>query len=191
MIAESFWGTDTGLIVVLVAAFAAVYLLIRCLVGSSRRGPSATDARNPPRPSGRGGRTDDPASQWMPDAFAQAGQRFAVATGFNAGLDERLEQAGMSVLAGEFVALTVFCAVLGGVFAALLLQNIVFILLLAAVACLVPYAWMMWSLRRRQDRLVEPARRYAVHPRELTASGLLVPPSPRHGLEGDRRALRE
>jgi tight adherence protein B len=155
VIAESFWGTNTGLIVVLVAAFGTVYLLVSFLVGSSE---AARRQRSLAKRLGR--RKADPEAQatdtqWVPESFAQAGHRFAVATGFNAGLDERLEQAGMPVLAGEFVALSVLCALLGGVFGALVLQNMVFILLIAAVGALIPYSWMVLSLRRRQSRLVE------------------------------------
>ena len=156
MIAESFWGTTTGLIIVLAAAFATVYLLVTFLVGSRQRVKrERTLASRLGRRRGETSTETETTTQWMPEAFAQAGQRFAVATGFNAGLDERLEQAGMPVLAGEFVALTVFCAVLGGLFAGLLLQNIVFILLIAGVASLIPYLWMIRSLKKRQGRLVD------------------------------------
>jgi tight adherence protein B len=155
MLADSFWGSDAGLIVTLVAAFATVYFLVMFLVGTrdAARRQKTLAARLGRR---RGQReTPDAQTQWMPESFAQAGQRFAVATGFNAGLDERLERAGMPVLSGEFVALVVVCAVLGGVFAALLLPNPVFDVIVAAVAGIVPFVWMRWSLRRRQQRLVD------------------------------------
>ena len=156
MLAASFWGTNTGLAIVLVAAFATVYLVTTFLVGSR---DAAKRQRSLAQRLGRRHHRDAEAaestSQWVPESFAQAGQRFAVATGFSAGLDERLEQAGMPILSGEFVALSVLAAVLGGVFGAILLQNVVFILLIAGFGALLPYAWMVMSLRRRQSRLIE------------------------------------
>ena len=158
MIAGSFWGTNTGLIVALVAAFGAVYFVVTFLVGSRQRAvrERSLALRLGRRRGGDGAEVDvEGSAQWVPESLAQAGHRFAVATGFSAGLDERLEQAGMPVLAGEFVALIAVCAVLGGVFAALLVPTLVFIVLIAAVAGLVPYLWLLRSRRRRQNRLIE------------------------------------
>ncbi len=156
MLAASFWGSDVGLILLLAASFGAVYLVVTFLVGSrevARRRKSLAE-RLGRRRGGEATQHEAP-TQWVPDSFAQVGHRFAVATGFNAGLDERLEQAGMPILAGEFVALTVVSAMLGGVFASLLLPNIVFGLLIAFVAALIPYFVMVRSLRKRQGRLVD------------------------------------
>lgn len=156
MIAQSFWGTNAGLLLILVAAFGTVYLLITFLVGSQQRAKRERSlAARLGRRRGKAEPGTDTPTQWIPGSFAQAGQRFAVATGFNAGLDERLEQAGTPILAGEFVALTVVCALMGGVFSALLLPNLVFVLIIAAVSSLIPYVWMVRSLRKRQNQLVE------------------------------------
>jgi len=156
VIAESFWGTNTGLIVALVAAFGAVYLVVTFLVGSRQRARREKSlAARLGRRRGGGEAEEETATQWVPESLAQVGHRFAVATGFSAGLDERLEQAGMPILAGEFVALTVVCAILGGVFSALVLPNIVFVVMIAAGAGLVPYLWLVRSRRRRQNRLID------------------------------------
>jgi tight adherence protein B len=156
MLAESFWGSQIGLGVVLVACFGTVYLLITFMAGSQARAKSlATLARRIGRR--HHGEKEQPQihTQFVPESFAQFGQRFAVATGFNARLDERLEQAGMPILAGEFVALTTLCGVLGAVFAAVILQNVIFVLLLAGVAALFPYIWMLRTKSKRQSRLVD------------------------------------
>jgi tight adherence protein B len=158
MVAESFWGSDVGLGVILAAVFGGVYLVVTFLVGSrqqARRRKSLATRLGRRRASQDATEEPAPGSQWVPESFAQVGQRFAVATGFNAGLDERLEQAGMPILAGEFVALTVLGALLGAGVAAIFLPNIVFVLLIAAVAALVPYFWVIRSRRHRQNLLVD------------------------------------
>jgi tight adherence protein B len=64
-----------------------------------------------------------------------------------------LEQAGIPMLAGEFLALTAFCALLGAVFAGILLQNIIFVLLIAAITAVVPYVWVVRARRKREQKL--------------------------------------
>jgi tight adherence protein B len=158
VIAASFWGSSIGLLVILAAVFVLIYLLVLFLAGTRERAKRqrSLERRLGKRGGGPGGDGEgEGATQWVPESFANVGQRFAVATGFNAGLDERLEQAGLPILAGEFVALTVLCAVIGAIVAAIFLTNIIFILLIAAVAALIPYLWMKRAHRKRQDQLVE------------------------------------
>jgi tight adherence protein B len=154
---QDFWGSDTGLWVVLGLVFVAVFLVATFLLGSRAR------ARREKRLADRLGRRaaaaeaarSESSSTWMPESLSRAGRRFAVATGFSASLDERLEQAGMPILAGEFVALTVVCTLIGGIVAALFLTNVVFVLLVAAAAGLLPYLKMVRSHRKRQKMLAE------------------------------------
>lgn len=87
------------------------------------------------------------------DRIAEVGQRFAVATGFSASLDERLQQAGIKMLAGEFPTLVVPAALAGAVFGALILPNIIFVLLVAAVGAAIPFVWLRRALRKRQNAL--------------------------------------
>ena len=152
----SFWGGAVGRFLILAVAFSAVYLVATMLLGARARTKRENQLAS--RIGGRGEGQEaggEIQGQWLPGSFVEAGTRFAQATGFNAGLDERLEQAGMPVLAGEFVALTVVCGLLGAVFGALLLQNIVFILLIAGVASLVPYVWLLRNHRKRQQALLD------------------------------------
>ncbi len=156
MIAENFWGTSTGLFLVLAACFLAVALVAWMLVGSRQRGRRVRSLAS--RLGRRSTKAEDEApteAQWMPSGLVEAGHRFAMATGFNAGLDDRLERAGIKMLAGEFVAVTAVLAVAGAVFSGLLLPNIVFVLLIAAGAALVPYVWMTFLISKRQSRLVD------------------------------------
>jgi len=152
----SFWGGAAGRSLILAVAFSAVYLVATMLLGARARTKRENQLAS--RIGGRGEGQEaggEIQGQWLPGSFVEAGTRFAQATGFNAGLDERLEQAGMPVLAGEFVALTVVCGLLGAVFGALLLQNIVFILLIAGLASLVPYVWLLRNHRKRQQALLD------------------------------------
>jgi tight adherence protein B len=152
----SFWGGAAGRFLILAVAFSAVYLVATMLLGARARTKRENQLAS--RIGGRGEGQEaggEIQGQWLPGSFVEAGTRFAQATGFNAGLDERLEQAGMPVLAGEFVALTVVCGLLGAVFGALLLQNIVFTLLIAGVASLVPYVWLLRNHRKRQQALLD------------------------------------
>jgi tight adherence protein B len=59
------------------------------------------------------------------------------------------------LLAGEFVALTALSALGGAVVAALLIQNIVFVILIAAAGGMVPFFWLVWSRNKRQNLLVD------------------------------------
>jgi len=153
---DSFWGSDVGLIVVLSACFGAVFLLMTFLAGTRAR---ARRDRSLARRLGRKPAPgEDPTqilTQWVPGSFAHIGQRLATASGFSGKLDERLEQAGLPVLAGEFVALTTFAALGGGLVAAIFFQNVIFVLLSAGVFSLIPYGWLLRALRKRQGLMID------------------------------------
>ena len=157
MTAASSFGSSTALLVALVAVFLAVFLIAVFLIGARARSKRRRAlAHRLGRPGAGGSKDDGPTStQWMPESLAQAGHRFAEATGFSSRLDDRLELAGLPVLAGEFVAITVLCVLIGGVVAAIFLQNLVFILVIAGMAGLIPYFWMVRSQRKRQQALID------------------------------------
>jgi tight adherence protein B len=156
VIAASSFGSSTALLVALVAVFLAVFIIAVFLVGARARSKRRRAlAHRLGRPGGGSQEERATSTQWMPESFAQAGHRFAEATGFSARLDERLEQAGLAVLAGEFVAITVLCVLIGGVVAALFLQNLIFILVVAGVAGLIPYLWLARAQRKRQQALID------------------------------------
>lgn len=156
MVAESFWASETGLLVVLGACFAAVFVVSTFLIGSRQR---VMRRRGLAARLGRGAATEGedqtPSAQWVPQALAQAGQRVAGAAGFSGRLDQRLERAGFAMLSGEFVALTVVAALLGGAIAGIFLPNVVFILLVAATTSIAPYAWMLRGHGKRRGLLLE------------------------------------
>lgn len=156
MFAASLWGSDVGLAVILIVCFLAVFVVGTMLFGGGarkRRERSLAKRLGFRRKGQEGEKQAD--SHWVPSQLAEVGHRFAVATGFSASLDERLEQAGLPLLSGEFVALTVVAGVGGAVFAALLVQNILFVLVIAAGAALIPYFWMGRAHSKRQQALVD------------------------------------
>jgi tight adherence protein B len=158
IVAETFWGSNLGLLVVLAVCYVAVFLVITMLTGNrerKRRDESLARRFGRRRDEAETEEREPTTTQWVPTQFAEFGQRFAIATGFSAGLDERLEQAGLPILSGEFVALTVICALAGALFSALLIQNVIFVLLIAAACSVIPYFWMTRAARKRQQALVD------------------------------------
>jgi tight adherence protein B len=157
MLAESFWGSDVGLLVVLGAWFMTVFLLTTFLMGSRARArrEARLAKRLGRRQAGEATEEETTATHWVPQSFAKAGKRFATATGFSAGLDARLESAGMPIAAGEFVALTTLCVVLGAIVGALFLQNVVFVLLIAFLTGIIPYFMMVRAQRKRRNVMQE------------------------------------
>lgn len=158
MLSESFWSSSTGLLIILASSFLAVFFVSTFLMGTRAR------ARRERRLAEAMGRRVGPiedhtdssgSAQFMPEAFAQAGKRFATATGFSARLDERLERAGMPIMSGEFVALTAVCALVGAVVGAIFLLNIIFVLLVAGLAGVIPYMWLLRSQKKRRNALLD------------------------------------
>jgi len=146
------FGNDAWLTLVLGAAFVATFLLAVLLLSSRTKGQKR---RSLAGLMGRGKKDAAAETSWMPAGLAQAGDRLATAGGFGGRLEATLEQAGLPMKAGEFAAFTVLCAVAGGVLGALMLTNIIFVLMVAAAASLIPYAWLVRSRKQRQKAMAE------------------------------------
>ncbi len=146
------FGNDAWLTFVLGAAFLATFLLAVLLLSTRTKGQQR---RSLAGLMGRGKKDTASETSWMPAGLAQAGDRLATAGGFGGRLEAMLEQAELPMKAGEFAAFTVLCALAGGVVGALLLTNIIFVLLVAAVASLIPYAWMLRARKKRQKTMAE------------------------------------
>ncbi len=149
---QKLFGTETWLTLVLGAAFVGTFLVAVLLLsvrakGRQRRSLAALMLGRRKKDAGE--------TSWMPEGLTQAGERVAAVGGFSARLDAKLEQAGLPMKAGEYVALTALCAVAGGVFAAFLLANILFVLMIAVVAGLIPYAWLVRARSQRQKKMAE------------------------------------
>jgi tight adherence protein B len=146
------FGNDAWLTLVLGAAFVATFLLAVLLLSTRTKGQQR---RSLAGLMGRGKKDAASETSWMPAGLAQAGDRLAAAGGFGGRLEAMLEQAELPMKAGEFAAFTVLCALAGGVLGALLLTNIIFVLLVAAVASLIPYAWLLRTRKKRQKTMAE------------------------------------
>jgi tight adherence protein B len=146
------FGNDAWLTLVLGAAFVATFLLAVLLLSTRTKGQKR---RSLAGLMGRGKKDAATETSWMPAGLAQAGDRLATAGGFGGRLEATLEQAGLPMKAGEFAAFTVLCAVAGGVLGALLLTNIIFVLMIAAAASLIPYVWLVRSRKQRQKAMAE------------------------------------
>jgi tight adherence protein B len=146
------FGNDAWLTLVLGAAFVATFLIAVLLLSTRTRGQQR---RSLATLMGRGGKKQDKETSWIPAGMAEAGDRLVQSGGFSARLETMLEQAQFPMKAGEFAALTVLCAIAGGILGALLLGNIIFVLMIAIVASLIPYAWLVRSRKKRQKSMAE------------------------------------
>jgi tight adherence protein B len=146
------FGNDAWLTFVLGAAFVATFLLAVLLLSTRSKGQQR---RSLAGLMGRGKKDTASETSWMPAGLAQAGDRLATAGGFGGRLEAMLEQAELPMKAGEFAAFTVLCALAGGVVGALLLTKIFFVLLVAAVASLIPYGWLLHARKKRQKTMAE------------------------------------
>jgi tight adherence protein B len=149
---EKLLGTDAWLTLVLGAAFVAAFLLAVLLLSVRAKGRRRRSVANLMLGRGKDAAVE---TTWMPAGLTQAGERVAEAGGFGSGLEAKLEQAGLPMKAGEFVALTAVCAVAGGVLGAFLLTNIFVALLFAVAASLIPYAWLLRARSQRQKKMAE------------------------------------
>jgi tight adherence protein B len=145
------FGNDAWLTLVLGAAFVAAFLVAVLLLSTRTKGQQR---RSLATLMGRGGKKQAETS-WIPAGMAEAGDRLATASGFSGRLEAMLEQAELPMKAGEFAALIVLCAVAGGVLGAILLTNIIFVLVIAAGASLIPYAWLVRARKKRQKKMSE------------------------------------
>jgi tight adherence protein B len=146
------FGNDAWLTIVLGAAFVATFLLAVLLLSTRTKGQKR---RSLAALMGRGGKKPANETSWIPAGMAEAGDRLATASGFSARLEAMLEQAELPMKVGEFAALTVLCAVAGGILGAILLANIIFALIFAAVASVIPYAWVIRARKQRQKKMAE------------------------------------
>ncbi len=156
MIAGSFWSSPTGLLLVLGFAFSAVFLVVTMLLGGrERRRREAGLAERLGRRVEPGQAEKESSATWVPTQFADMGERFAAATGFSDRIDHRLERAGLPLTAGEYVALTAMAGFGGAIVAALLIQNVFFVLLIGCVTAVIPWLWVSHKYRKRQAALVD------------------------------------
>jgi tight adherence protein B len=155
--AASVLSGTSGLFLVTGLVFAAMATLFWMLLGAGvRMREGRVMAQRMGVAQGRGAEQvveAEPSVGWIPSSVADAGGRMAQAGGFSSSLEDRLEQAGFPLKAGEFVVVTVLAFFGGGILALLLTQPLPVVLVVAAVAGGIPYAMLRLALRRREAKL--------------------------------------
>jgi tight adherence protein B len=149
---QTLFGTEAWLTLVLGAAFGATFLLAVLILSVRAKGQQR---RSLAALMGRGKRNVGPEASWVPAGLAEAGERLAEASGMTARLELKLEQAGLPMKAGEFAAVTVVAALVGGAVAGILLPNVIFILIMAAAIGVLPFVWLTRSRNQRQKKMSE------------------------------------
>lgn len=137
------------------AALGLVSLLLGLQARSSRERQLAVRMAAPPRaratPPPRQER--NPLTSWIPQPVVGAAGRVARYTGLAARLDSRLEQAGVSMRPGEFLAGAGLAALVGGLVGGLASRNLLVALLLIAVGGVVPWLLLARAARKRTGQL--------------------------------------
>ncbi|HEX2425040.1 MAG TPA: type II secretion system F family protein [Actinomycetota bacterium] len=149
---QTLFGTEAWLTLVLGAAFGATFLLAVLILSVRAKGQQR---RSLAALMGRGKRNVGPEASWVPAGLAEAGERLAEASGMTARLELKLEQAGLPMKAGEFAAVTVVAALVGGAVAGILLPNVIFIVIMAAAIGVLPFVWLTRSRNQRQKKMSE------------------------------------
>jgi tight adherence protein B len=149
---QELFGTDAWLTLVLGAAFGATFLLAVLILSVRAKGQQR---RSLATLMGRGRRKAENEATWVPAGLAEAGEKLAEASGMTGRLESKLEQAGLPMKAGEFAAVTVASALIGGALGGILLPNPVFILVMAGAAGVLPYVWLARTRSQRQNKMSE------------------------------------
>jgi tight adherence protein B len=149
------WGMGIVLVLTFISAMVAISLLMEPIAQARRERELAK------RMSVGGGAAEGPVqeeggflSQWAP-SLVTAGGKLIDLTGFTDRLAQRLEQAGLPLTPGEFVAGSGIAAVLGAVIGGLFLQSFIFAVLLGFVGSGLPAIVLAIATDRRLKRLHE------------------------------------
>lgn len=96
---------------------------------------------------------DRATSAWVPSPILAATERVTHAAGATASIDAKLERAGVSMRAGEFVVALVGTAFAGGLIGTVVVGNLIFGVLMAGVAAAVPFLALGIAAKRRTGKL--------------------------------------
>jgi tight adherence protein B len=151
-----------GMLIALGLSFMTLFLLFTMLFGTASRARRERElARRMagPHDSDLVGVTSDGEAAlegwagWIPTPIATAGRQLAEAGGFSDAVERRLEQAGMPVRVGEFVATSGLAALVAGLLGELVFGNLLFAVLFAAIGGAAPWAYLGYKLNRRVNQL--------------------------------------
>jgi tight adherence protein B len=149
-----------GLAVVLVLTFLTVFLLFIMILGANLRASRQRELtrrmlvmEGHPHQAAAPQRPDTGLAAWIPEPLVQAAERVAAAGGFSGTLEQKLEQAGLSLRVGELVAATILAGMVGVVLGGLILQSWLFALVFGVAAATIPAVLLSMAINRRTSRL--------------------------------------
>lgn len=160
--APAFLTGTMGMTIALGLAFAALFVLFTMAFGVAARARRDRDLARKMSGSSmsdilvqQSNPEGDPEgwAGWIPTPLATAGRQLAEVGGFSDAVEHRLEQAGMPVRVGEFVATSVLAGVVGGVLGELVFGSLVFALIFAVAGGAVPWAYLGFKLNKRVNDL--------------------------------------
>ncbi|MBW3595218.1 MAG: VWA domain-containing protein [Actinobacteria bacterium] len=149
---------ETWMLIALLLCFLATFLILVMFMGSKarsrrdrellRRTGVAQQAALAPNDPDKA-----PGAGWVPAPILTATEKVTEAAGATASIDARLERAGVSMRAGEFVIATIGAAFAGGLLGTVLVGNLIFGVLAAGIAAVVPFLALGIAARRRTTKL--------------------------------------
>ena len=149
---------ETWMLVALGLCFFASFLFSLMFVGGKaragrdrelmRRTGAAHQAALAPNDPDR-----QPSSGWVPSPILAATEKAVEAAGATSKIDGKLERAGVSMRAGEFVVGTVGASLLGAVLGTVIVGNLMFGIIFAGVAGAIPFILLGFGARRRTNKL--------------------------------------
>jgi tight adherence protein B len=151
-----------GLAIALGLSFLTMFLLFTMFLGASARNRRQRElARRmaaPDEPTQSAEESDSEGSfagwsGWIPAPVVSAGKQLAEAGGFNDAIERRLEQAGMPVRVGEFVATSFLAILTAGLIGGLFFRSLIFALIFGLVGGAIPWIYLGTRLGRRVNSL--------------------------------------
>ncbi len=154
---------NLGLAVALASSFTAVFLLFLIFLGAGARARRDRDLarRMKAKPFTEEGpeggilsRPDTPGpTAWIPRPVVQVAQAVSDIGGFTVSLNRKLERAGLPMSAGELVATSVLLGMAGAVIGGLAFRSVIFVLVFAVVAAVLPFVYVNFRMDRRINAL--------------------------------------
>ncbi len=156
MIADGFWSSAAALAIVVVLVFGAFVGLSWLLFGSAARRKADREMALRLRTSGQTAsaalQASAAAGGWIPQSMTSFGRRFADAGGFGEELDMRLEAAGVSLRAGEFVVASTGAALVAAFIGVGIFGTWIFGVIFAAVGMVAPWFSLQAPARHAEPR---------------------------------------
>jgi tight adherence protein B len=151
-----------GLLIALGLTFLALFVVLTMFLGANARNRRQRElARRMAAPNDPGETVQATEGEdsfagwagWIPAPVATAGKQLAEAGGFSDAIERRLEQAGMPVRVGEFVATSFLSALAAALIAGLFFRSAIFAVIFALAGGAIPWVFLGTKLSRRVNTL--------------------------------------